>query len=190
MVSPGLLHSSAQWGQVQGGLVPIQFQLGQCMGCLEPCQLHSRVDLKGLGQQGTDSRTTECLENIFQGQAKPPTSSDQNPRQICCPGIWASWCITTLGRGLIHLTVYMKSARRLGQYTACATVCNKLLGRSCRSSQVHGIQNSRALSNEGGRLGNSSSGESPHSLWFRHTPRITQVPPRECQCIPVLCEQR
>lgn len=46
VVSPGLLHSSVR-GQLQGGLVPIQFQPGQCLGHREPCQLHSRVDQQG-----------------------------------------------------------------------------------------------------------------------------------------------
>lgn len=44
VVSPGLLHSSVQRGQLQDGLVPIQFQPGQCLGHWEPCQLYSRVD--------------------------------------------------------------------------------------------------------------------------------------------------
>lgn len=86
-----------------------------------------------------------------------------------------------------HFTVYMKS----WAVHTCATVCNGYLtGPTGAGSQADGIQNSRALSHEGGTLDDSSSGESPRSLWFRtHPQNHAGFLSRWCQCIPRLCEQ-
>lgn len=70
-------------------------------------------------------------------------------------------------------------------------VCNGYLtGPAGAGSQSDGIQNSRALSNERGPLGDSSSEESPRSLWFRTPPHNhAGFLSRWCQRIPRLYEQ-
>lgn len=117
-----------------------------------------------------DFRTAGCLENTFQGEAKHPASSSQNPRQTCCLGDGAgdhrSGARAHSSHGLCEECPSSWAAHNL-----CHCVW-WLLGRSCRSSQADGKQNSRALTNEGGGLGHSSSGEeSPGSLWFRTHPK-------------------